>query len=525
MPVVHEGFLLKRSSGKIPRWQRRFFVLAIDDKKALRLLQYKKKNAQRTSRAIDLSSIRGIQSCNSDQDGQLDLELMLNDHTTVQLRAGQAIATEWLALLQSGSKSSPRRGQNQKENAPRNQNKEPEFIDPGWKPGDKVLYAKTGGSPEKVKIVKVHREDVEPYYTIFVPSTGRERQTTLIKLSAAPSTPEPLISTKPESPEEKLASMQLELEEKRIEHQHLQVEQRRKQLQSLHARALLDIEAGKMPKPKKEQRVKAAGMQRLEKHQEPKENTDLLSPNEVAAAVQQPEHHGLLQKDNEREQELQQQWQQQWQQLQQHLGGAPEAHTNEEVEAHTNEEVGQFTLEDLKQEKMRRTGHQTLSHAEERSLQRANEEAETMDRELDEWSAKRKYNNRQPLPPPSLFNQARQRFFNQDWGKQLGRCNTSNGSINTSNGPTQDPTSPRYTSYLEHRGTCPASPVRSSSFDVRGTGAAKDRASSLNGAISAVAGSFGGTWVRDSGTEQSHQEPIQRATSERIHSPTTLTHL
>jgi hypothetical protein len=60
---------------------------------------------------------------------------------------------------------------------------EKSLTDPGWVPGDKVAYKNTNGTTEDVEIVKVHREDVELYYTIHIPSTDRERQTTLDKLS------------------------------------------------------------------------------------------------------------------------------------------------------------------------------------------------------------------------------------------------------------------------------------------------------------------------------------------------------
>jgi Mn2+/Fe2+ NRAMP family transporter len=80
-------------------------------------------------------------------------------------------------------------------------------VDPGWEAGDRVLYTPNGSggsggainsesssssssssnsssSSELVTIVRVHREDVELYYTIHLPSTDRERQTTLSKLCA-----------------------------------------------------------------------------------------------------------------------------------------------------------------------------------------------------------------------------------------------------------------------------------------------------------------------------------------------------
>ena len=43
MPVVHEGYLLKRSSGTVPRWQKRWFVLSGDgSRKGAVLAQYKR---------------------------------------------------------------------------------------------------------------------------------------------------------------------------------------------------------------------------------------------------------------------------------------------------------------------------------------------------------------------------------------------------------------------------------------------------------------------------------------------------
>jgi hypothetical protein len=56
-------------------------------------------------------------------------------------------------------------------------------VDPGWEKGKEVIYTAADGTSEQVAIVRVHREDVELYYSIMVPSTGRERQTTLAKLS------------------------------------------------------------------------------------------------------------------------------------------------------------------------------------------------------------------------------------------------------------------------------------------------------------------------------------------------------
>jgi hypothetical protein len=59
-------------------------------------------------------------------------------------------------------------------------------VDPGWEKGKRVIYTASGGASERVTVEKVHREDVELYYTIHMPSTGRERQTTLAKLREDP---------------------------------------------------------------------------------------------------------------------------------------------------------------------------------------------------------------------------------------------------------------------------------------------------------------------------------------------------
>jgi hypothetical protein len=58
--------------------------------------------------------------------------------------------------------------------------------DPGWRKGTPVIYTASDGCAMEATIVQVHREDVELYYTIFLPSTNRERQTTLAKLSKRP---------------------------------------------------------------------------------------------------------------------------------------------------------------------------------------------------------------------------------------------------------------------------------------------------------------------------------------------------
>jgi hypothetical protein len=56
-------------------------------------------------------------------------------------------------------------------------------VDPRWKKGEQVTYKSESGKLEKVTIVQVHLESVELYYTIHVPSTNRDTQTTLAKLS------------------------------------------------------------------------------------------------------------------------------------------------------------------------------------------------------------------------------------------------------------------------------------------------------------------------------------------------------
>jgi hypothetical protein len=88
----------------------------------------------------------------------------------------------------------------------------------GWGKGEEVMYTSSDGQQEKVRIVNVHREDVEPYYTIMLPSTNRERQTTQAKLSAVPPSSMPS-SSAPSGPPTTLsssdsasASMQLQSE-------------------------------------------------------------------------------------------------------------------------------------------------------------------------------------------------------------------------------------------------------------------------------------------------------------------------
>jgi hypothetical protein len=57
-------------------------------------------------------------------------------------------------------------------------------MDPGWKKGDEVIYTdKNTKQEEKAMIVQVHREDVEPYYSIKL--ADREKQTTLQYLRIA----------------------------------------------------------------------------------------------------------------------------------------------------------------------------------------------------------------------------------------------------------------------------------------------------------------------------------------------------
>ena len=47
-----------------------------------------------------------------------------------------------------------------------------------WKLGDTFIYKKTN---EKVKLIKIHYDDITPYYTIKMPD-NREKQTTIGKL-------------------------------------------------------------------------------------------------------------------------------------------------------------------------------------------------------------------------------------------------------------------------------------------------------------------------------------------------------
>jgi hypothetical protein len=83
-----------------------------------------------------------------------------------------------------------------------------------------------------------------------------------------------------------VAKMQgVEPDGKQLEFQQLKVEQRRNRLQSLHARALLDIDAGKIPKPTELtplQQQQAQGMQRLERHQ-----GHHITPQEETPGVEQ----------------------------------------------------------------------------------------------------------------------------------------------------------------------------------------------------------------------------------------------
>jgi hypothetical protein len=56
--------------------------------------------------------------------------------------------------------------------------------DPGWAKETTVWYTNSSGEVLKAAITKVHRDDAELYYTIFLPTLNRERQTTLAKLAA-----------------------------------------------------------------------------------------------------------------------------------------------------------------------------------------------------------------------------------------------------------------------------------------------------------------------------------------------------
>ena len=47
-----------------------------------------------------------------------------------------------------------------------------------WKIGDKLIYKKTN---EIVELIKIHYDDITPYYTIKMPD-NREKQTTIDKL-------------------------------------------------------------------------------------------------------------------------------------------------------------------------------------------------------------------------------------------------------------------------------------------------------------------------------------------------------
>lgn len=47
-----------------------------------------------------------------------------------------------------------------------------------WKLGDTLIYKKTN---EKVELIKIHYDDITPYYTIKMPD-NREKQTTIDKL-------------------------------------------------------------------------------------------------------------------------------------------------------------------------------------------------------------------------------------------------------------------------------------------------------------------------------------------------------
>ena len=75
-----------------------------------------------------------------------------------------------------------------KENKPVQENKKtPDAnlntrVDPGFQKGQQVIYTNAKGKRELVTIVDIHHDDMELYYTIHLPSTNCERQTTLSKL-------------------------------------------------------------------------------------------------------------------------------------------------------------------------------------------------------------------------------------------------------------------------------------------------------------------------------------------------------
>lgn len=54
----------------------------------------------------------------------------------------------------------------------------PNLIEKNLKIGDKLTYKKTN---ERVELVKIHYDDIIPYYTIKMPN-NREKQTTIDKL-------------------------------------------------------------------------------------------------------------------------------------------------------------------------------------------------------------------------------------------------------------------------------------------------------------------------------------------------------
>jgi len=59
-----------------------------------------------------------------------------------------------------------------------NETKIPQYNIPEWNIGDKLIYTTTG---EIVEIINIHRDDIEPYYTIRM-NDGREKQTISTKL-------------------------------------------------------------------------------------------------------------------------------------------------------------------------------------------------------------------------------------------------------------------------------------------------------------------------------------------------------
>ena len=61
--------------------------------------------------------------------------------------------------------------------------------------GALVCYTAGAGTKHRATILKVHYEDIEPYYTILMEETGRERQTDKHHLSA----PDPTLPSSSDS--------------------------------------------------------------------------------------------------------------------------------------------------------------------------------------------------------------------------------------------------------------------------------------------------------------------------------------